>query len=243
MESELLLARTEDTLNATFRTDKPNFLGFLSVEEATLVKRFLDNRNAKYIFYGGEHSAQRVMLCCLPEWLDAPSFPITSITFLYRPSDELRHRDFLGSLMGLGLKRETVGDILIEKGRAVVFLKDDIADFVLENLSKVGRIGVTANKGFSYPLPETDSLKDYTVTVASCRLDCVVSACASCSRNTATELIENGLVSVNSVMCQKPTKLIVNGDVLSVRRKGKFQIISTDNKTKKDRIILNYKSY
>lgn len=243
METELLLARTKDSLIAAFRTERPSFLGFLSVEEAAFVKNFLDNRNAKYQLYGGEHNAQRVMLCCLPEWSDNVYFPITAVTFSYRTADELRHRDFLGSLMGLGLKRETIGDILIEKGRAVVFLKDDIADFVIQNLTKVGRTGVTAKLGYTQPLPETDNLKDNTVTVASCRLDCVVSACASCSRNTANELIENGFVSVNSVICQKPTKLIVNGDVLSVRKKGKFQIISTDNRTKKDRIILNYKSY
>jgi len=243
MESELLLARTEDILTATFRTDKPNFFGFLSLEESALVKKFLDNRNIRYMFYGGNDNAQRVMLCCLPQWLDTPEFPITAITFTYRTTDELHHRDFLGSLMGLGLKRETVGDILIEKGRAVVFLKEDIADYVLENLTKVGRTGVTANVGFSLPLPETENLKLNTDTVASCRLDCVVSACAACSRNTANQLIETGLVSVNSVVCQKPTKIITDGDVLSIRRKGKFKIISTQNKTKKDRVVLNYYSY
>jgi RNA-binding protein YlmH len=243
MESELLTARLEDTLDSSYVSSKPKFLGFFSLEESVFAKKFLEKRNANFSLFGGFDNSQRVMLCCYPEYIENPQYPITAITFKYRISDELRHRDFLGSLMALGLKRETVGDILIEAGRAVVFLKSDIADFVIENIRSVGRVGVTLRKGFDFPLPETDELKESSQTVASLRLDCVVSALASCSRNTAVELIENGLVAVNSAICQKPTKTVSNGDVLSVRRKGKFQIVSTDKKTKKDRIVLIYKTY
>ncbi len=195
------------------------------------------------MFYGGEHDAQRVILCCMPDWMDSVNFPITALTFTFRSIDDLRHRDFLGSLMGLGLKRETIGDILIEKGRAVVFVKDDIAEYILKNVSKVGRIGVTVKTGYYLPLPTVEELKENTVTVSSCRLDCIVSACASCSRNTANEMIESGLVSINSVICQKTVKQVINGDILSIRHRGKFKIISADEKSKKDRIILKYKSY
>lgn len=243
MENELLLARVEDTLNSSLANNKPKFLGFLSKEEAVLVKKFLDNRNAVYSFYGGEHQANRVYLCCYPEWLDSPIFPISSVTFTFRSVDSLRHRDFLGSLMGLGIKRESVGDILIEQGRAVVFLSDEIVKYVLQNLQKVGRTGVTASLGHTLPLPETAQLKESSATVASTRLDCVVSACANCSRNTANKLINDGLVAINSVVCQKTVRSIENGDIISVRHKGKFEIVSVDKKTKKDRTVLIYKSY
>ena len=243
MESELLLARVEDTLNACLLNNRPKFLGFLSKEESVLVDNFLKKRNSKYCFYGGEHSAQRVFLCCYPDWMDEPSFPIKALTFTYRAVDDLRHRDFLGALMSLGLKRETIGDILIEQGRGVVFLSEEIEDFVLRDLTKIGKVGVTATKGYTIPLPESDTLTEKTAIISSLRLDCVVSALANFSRNTANEYIENGLVSINSVVLQKNTKLVNNGDVIAIRHKGKFQIISTDKKTKKEKTVLCFNSF
>ncbi len=243
MESELLLARVDDTLNASILNNRPKFLGFLSKEESVLVDNFLKKRNARYCFYGGEHSAQRVFLCCYPDWMDKPSFPIKAITFTYRAVDNLRHRDYLGALMSLGLKRETIGDILIEKGRGVVFLAEEIEDFVLRNLTKIGKVGVTATKGYTSPLPESDVLTEKTAIISSLRLDCVVSAIANFSRNTANEYIENGLVSINSIVFQKSTKLVNNGDVITIRHKGKFQIISTDKKTKKEKTVLKFNSF
>lgn len=243
MESELLLARVNDALQLSITVNKPKFLGFLSLEESVLVKNFLEKRNANYSLYGGFSDSQRKMLCCYPEWLENPIFPITALTFTYRAENTLKHRDFLGSLMALGLKRETVGDILIENGRAVVFLKIEIADFVIENIQKVGNTGVLIEKNYTLPLPKAEALVETSVTVASCRLDCVVSALGSCSRKAACELIENGLVAVNSQIVQKTTKLVIDGDVLSIRHKGKFQIISTLNRTKKDRTVLSFKRY
>ncbi len=243
MDSELLLARVSDTLDSSSLNNKPKFLGFLSVEEAVLVDNYLKPRTMFYSFDGGYQSAQRVYLCCYPEWMDEPTFPISSITFTFREIDELRHRDFLGSLMALGIARETIGDILIEKGRAVVFLSSDIKDYVLKNITKIGRIGVNCSLGHSLPLPETDEKIEKSVSVASMRLDCVVSAIANVSRNTACEFIDDGFVSVNSVVSTKATKLICDGDVISVRRKGKFKILSSKNHTKKDRIILQYNCF
>ena len=145
--------------------------------------------------------------------------------------------------MALGIKRETVGDILIENGRAVVFVLDDIADYILSEVSKIGRIGVTLFSGFEEPLPQRNELKEFTETVASLRLDCVVSAIAGISRGLATEKINNGFVAINSVTVEKSTKLVTNGDIITVRGSGKFIIDASTDRTKKDRIILKYKKY
>ncbi len=243
METDLLLARLNDTVEAVYNTDSPKFLGFLSAEESALVSKRLKNQNIKFSLFGGFCEAQRVMLCCLPDWCDEPTYPITAVTVTFKPCFELTHRDFLGSVLGLGLKREAVGDILIEQGRAVLFLSQDIAKYVLDNLNKVGRCGVKLTEGFVAPLPNPAVMCENIVTVASLRLDCVVSAFLNCSRNTAAEFIENGLVSVNSVVTQKSTKNVQNRDIVSVRHKGKFSIVSSDDFTKKGRIVLHYKSY
>ena len=149
----------------------------------------------------------------------------------------------MGALMSLGITRESVGDILVQDGRAVVFLNSEILPFVLSNVSKIGRVGVTAKEGFCEPLPESDRLISASLTVSSPRLDCVVSALAGVSRSKADELISFGFVSVNSVVTEKSTKQITDGDVISIRTKGKFIIESTSAKTKKDRTILEFKKY
>lgn len=243
MDNNLLSARIDDTITICERTNRPKFFGFLSAEEAVFVDRCFKNRKISYKLFGGFDSAKRVMLGCFPEWTEDFSFPISAITFTFRKGDTLRHRDFLGTLMALGIKRETVGDILIEEGRAVVFVLQEIANFILNNVNKVGGVGVTLSDSFLEPLPETDVLTESTVTVSSNRLDCVISACVSVSRNTANEYISSGLVSINSVVCQKHTKLILQGDAITVRGKGKFIITSISGKTKKDRTILVYKKY
>ena len=243
MESEILIARICDTFDISQRTNRPKFFGFLSREEASLARKTLEKRNAQFALWGGFAGAERVMLCCLPDWCNDVDFPISAVTFNYRKADALRHRDFLGALMSLGITRESVGDILVGDGRAVAFLKSEILPFVLSNVSKIGRVGVTAEEGFCEPLPESDKLISASLTVSSSRLDCVVSALAGVSRSKADDLISLGNVSVNSVVAEKSTKQITDGDVISIRTKGKFIIESTSGKTKKDRIVLEFKKY
>ncbi len=243
MDSTLLTARISDTADLAFKTDNYKFLGFLSLEEAVLEKKVLENRNVKFSLFGGYDLAERVMLCCLPSWGDTASFPITAVTFSYREVDKLTHRDFLGALMSLGLTRESIGDILVGEGRAVAFLSDDVAHFVFTQLEKIGRVGVTLQKGYKEPLPSKGELLEFSVTVASARLDCVVAALTNSSRNTATEMILGGLVSVNSQITEKPTKQVFDGDALSCRGKGKFIISSLRELTRKNRIVLKYKKY
>lgn len=243
METDLLKDRVFDTANIAEKTNCPKFFGFLTEEQAIFAKRLLENQRFKFDFFGGYSEAKRVMLCCLPDWADEAEYPIVGITAVYRKTDILSHRDFLGSLMALGLKRETVGDILIEDGRAVIFLTDKAAKYVLCQVEKVGKVGVKLSLGFEEPLPKVGVLKEFTETVASERLDCVVSAVAGISRSLAVEKIEQSMVTVNSVIIEKPTRQVNEGDIISVRGKGKFIIDSVKDKTKKDRIILKYRKY
>ncbi len=243
MEAELLRARIGDTAELCRKSETPKFLGFLSREESVLADGLLKKGSVKYMLFGGFNGAERVYLGCLPDWCDEPDFPIKAVTFSFRRSDRLSHRDFLGSLMALGIKRESVGDILIEEGRAVVFLSKEIVSFVLSEISKIGRIGVTSQIGFTGELPQVDKPDEQSVTVASLRLDCVVAAVAGLSRNEAYEKINASLVAVNSEVCLKPTRLLSSGASVSVRGKVKFIITRAEDKTRKNRIVLKYKKY
>lgn len=242
MDIKLLPARIDDLKKFCDKSNSPKFIGFLTAQEAAVaVKRF--KVGDKYSLSGGYDNAERVMLGILPDWCEEPVFPIKAITFTYRECDVLSHRDFLGALMALGITRETVGDILVEKGRAVAFVADDVSKFVFTQIDKIGSVGVTLTNGYTAPLPTSSQKQSFSVTVASTRLDCVVAALCGASRGEATEKIGDGYVSVNSVCVTKPTANVKANDKITVRKRGKFEITSCDEHSKKGRIILKYDKY
>lgn len=243
MESEILRARVFDTLELAQKSGAPKFFGFLTAEESATADCLLKSTNTAYSFFGGYDGAERTVLCCTDSLDYTPVFPIESFTLKYRPCDRLSHRDFLGALMSLGITRASVGDILIEDGRAVIFIYKDVARYVKEQLKTVGRVGVTVSEGFIEPLPQISEKLSLSKTVASNRLDCIVSALIGCSRNNALTLIADGDVSVNSVGSKKPVKPILSGDRITIRHKGRFEIISLDDRSKKDRLILKYNKF
>ena len=245
MELDLLIPRINDAIRICETSQAPKFVGFLTSNEVAEIEKNLKSIITKYSFYGGYDEAERLFFGAFPEWCDERQelFPITPVTFTYRECDALSHRDFLGALMSLGLTRETVGDILVEKGRAVAFLSSDIADYVLSQLDKIAWVGVKVEKGYSMPLPNMSGFEEITDTVASPRLDCVVASLSKSSRAQAEEFILNGFVSVNSVCVTKTVKTVNEGDKITIRRKGKFLIESLAQKTKKNRVILIAKKY
>ena len=242
MDIKLLPARVKDLKQIVDRTASPKFTAFLTPEEVSVaVKQF--SIGEKHDLFGGYDNAERVMLGVLPDWCEEATFPITAITFNYRPCDKLLHRDFLGALMALGITRESVGDILVGEGKTVAFVSSDVSRFVLTQVNKIGNVGVSLSEGFAEPLPQLGQKKEFSVTVASTRLDCVVAAICNLSRTQAADKIIDGFVSVNSVGVMKPTLNVKSQDKITVRQKGRFEIDSCDEISKKGRIILKYDKY
>lgn len=245
MKEELLVPRIKDLIRLSETSSMPRFIGFLTATEAAEAALAAKGLQCRYEFFGGYENAERVFFGVFPEWCEERSafWPIEAVTFNYRTQDKLSHRDFLGALMSLGITRETVGDILVEDGRAVAFLNRDVLSAVKNGIDKIGRVGVTVSEGFSCPIPEVSAMVDITDTVASLRLDSVVAALIKTSRTKATALIEEGLVAVNSLCVEKCVKTVADGDKITVRGYGKFVIDSTDGRTKKDRIVIKAKKY
>lgn len=245
MEESILLARTQDAIRLCENSSFPKFVGFLTPDERAVVQSQISKFSHSCCFYGGYEDAERVYFGALPQWCEKSEdfFPIEAITLNFRSCDKLTHRDFLGALMSLGISRETVGDILVGEGKAVIFISKDVADFVISQLEKIGRVGVTLQKGYTLPLPGLSQKQDFSDTIASQRLDCIVSSLAKCSRSKAEELISGGQVFVNSIPIEKTVKTVNEGDKITIRGKGKFEIVSLTDKTKKNRIILQAKKY
>ena len=243
MDENLIAPRIRDALRIAMRTGAPHFVGFLTPEECALAVTAAQGE--RFSLSGGYAEAERKIFAALPDWCqeDFDIFPITPITLTFRSEDRLSHRDFLGTLMSLGIARQSVGDILVEDTRAVVFLTNDIYPFVDANLEKVGGVGVELCKGYSLPLPGLGRLAQFSDTVPSLRLDCIVAALSGSSRTGAVELIEQARVFVNGVACQKVTKAVAQGDKITLRGVGKFIIGDTSKLSKKGRVILEYEKY
>ncbi len=242
MDIRLLPARVNDLSLLCQKTSTLKFLGFLTPAEAGVAVKAL-NKTDRYSLFGGFEAAERTVLCFMPDWCDKPQFPITAISFNYRKCDSLSHRDFLGALMALGLNRETVGDILVEQGRAVIFVLSDVADFIASQITKIGAVGVSVQKGYTEPLPNIGGVEALSTTVASLRIDCVVASLCGLSRGAASDTIADGKVTVNSVAVLKPTTTVDANDIITIRQRGRFKITSCDEHSKKGRIILKYNRY
>lgn len=242
-EDRLLTARVSDAILAA-SAYSTRFIGFLDSHSAAVVSDAA--RQYPYMrLYGGYEDAERVFAAFYAEFCEPENndYPIVPVTVLSRNSVTLSHRDYLGSLMSLGITRESVGDILCEPGRAVVFLASGVADYVIGQLDRVGGEGVKIERGYTLPLPQMGGFEEIRLTVASERLDCAVSALCSKSRTFAAEAIESGIVAINSVACENVTRKLRAGDKLTVRGVGKFRIDDLSQVTRKGRLVLIAQKY
>ena len=238
-EDKLLLSRAYDAIELSERTGCPRFFGFLNEHEQLYLR---DNISPKrdVMFYGGYPDATRVMLGASA---DEYSFPIVALMFSYKPEFDLRHRDFLGSLMALGLRRDTIGDILCEKGRAVVFVRDDVADYVLTQVTQIGRVGVSITYADLTDLPVPEDIEELSFTLSSLRLDAFVAAVTNLSREKAARLIRSELVMIDHVVSTDVSKPLHEGATVTIRKYGKYVLSANSGLTRKGRLRVSVKHF
>ncbi len=244
MDNSLFKSRILNIKEQSEISGRPQFLGFLSEEERVFAENVLGSSD-NFMFFGGTENSARTLLGLFPKEIEPKeaAFPITAITLEFRRQDRPGHRDFLGAVLALGIKREAVGDILIGDNFAVLFAADSVAKLVLCELKTVGRVGVKVKKGFSGELPSASEKTETSATVSSLRIDCILAAICSCSRNSANELLREKRVSVNSVITEKPTKTVCEGDKITVRGKGKFTMKQVNGETRKGRLKIIFEKY
>ena len=234
-----MLSRAYDAIELSERTGCPRFFGFLNEHEQLYLR---DNISPKrdIMFYGGYPDATRVMLGASA---DEYSFPIVALMFSYKPEFDLRHRDFLGSLMALGLRRDTIGDILCEKGRVVVFVRDDVADYVLTQVTQIGRVGVSITYADLTDLPVPDDIEELSFTLSSLRLDAFVAAVTNLSREKAARLIRSELVMIDHVVSTDVSKPLHEGATVTIRKYGKYVLSANSGLTRKGRLRVSVKHF
>lgn len=158
-------------------------------------------------------------------------------------ADSLTHRDFLGAMMNLGIKRELLGDIVLAGNEGFVFVLEHIAPYIRENLKRVRHTDVCVEIAESLPENAGKNLEEKQVVAASSRLDALIAAVWNLSRAEAKDLVEKEKVTVRGRLMTDPAKEITEGDRISVRGFGRFIFSGKTGETKSGRSRVNIKLY
>ncbi len=238
METEL----TRRALDLARRADKyaaPVNTAFLTPAEQAQLRAFFARERIEAVFRGGGEDCERCAAFFLPAWQEEDALDISGaiaaleITCAFGSPG---HRDYLGAILALGVRRECLGDIRVQGSTAWVFCLASIAPYLCTNLESVGRCGVKVRQLAlsDVPAPERHT-RQVRFTVRSLRLDSVLAGAFGLSRGAAASAVAQGLVSVNYLPCGKPDRQVVPGDVLSLRGRGRATVGEPGGRTRKDR--------
>jgi RNA-binding protein YlmH len=250
-EEKLLLARVLDKQEDSEQKNILRNTKFLNEQQRALVERMMVSiGNTRHLFFGGYEGAKRTILIFLPDYMEPEQItndsicPLAFIRAEYSADNKISHRDFLGTLMGTGIKRETIGDILVGEESCDIVVLKEVLSYLMANFESVGRLRVKTSvitaELLKVPEEKFIIIKD---TVASMRLDNVVSSGFSISREKASKYVKAGRVSLNFLECSKADKIVSEGDAISLHGMGKIQLHQIGNQTKKGRMVIVVKKY
>ncbi len=242
-EEKILLRKAKDLLQKSEKMFSAVYSYFLTPAQ----QMFLSEKgefSGVLTFEGGYEDAERRLgRICTNEYNRDDGAPI--ILYSVRATDkkaELSHRDILGSLMGLGIKRETIGDIMTKANTAQFFCHESVAEFVRLNLHKIGHFTVEITEAdFSEVFePKKQSV---SIHVSAMRLDCITGESFGISRTKAAEFIKKGSVSVNWQICPDVSREVKEGDKIAMRGKGKIELAGITGTSKKGRLFVDILKY
>ena len=253
-EQRLLAAKILDKLEFTKTKNKIQYSDFLNLNEQELAMKLLkkvDREN--YYFFGGKDNTERKILIIYPEKLTEEMSrknddKIISIIRIKLPTElegQYDHRTYLGSCIKIGIEREKIGDILVEKTGADIIAKTEVIDFLYQNLSSLTRF-----KSSEISIENISEIKDVEVAkveisaiVASIRLDNIVSTLAITSRSKAQEILKQERVFLNHQVETKSSKEVKVGDIITIRGKGRFEFKEIAGNTRKGRYVIKIDKY
>ncbi len=245
-EDAILFRNISDKIELSEKHFSPKYTFFLDERQCQMVKTVLENSGFdNYVLYGGYENATRKILALCPPYscADFSEFPLKAMTLSYRDVDEITHRDVLGSIMSFNVERKTVGDIIVGKGKSCVFLYETVFDDVFGGLKKIGKVGVKVSEGFCEDIVKTENFQEIKGTVASLRLDCVLSLALNISREKCVDLIKQKGVVVNYQEQFSVNYQMKENDVFSVRGYGKFVFSQINGTSKKNRLHIKIKKF
>ena len=227
----------EDKIERCRSRYSPEYTTFLDAHQQSVARKLVSRTAAgdvTFCFYGGYDDADRVIFMALPDYITAEeAAPFALIS-----------RDYLGSLTGLGIKRELTGDILVRDDGADIIVMEEIGEFIMTNYAKAGRTALLLARAplseLMIPEKKVTVVRD---TLASLRLDNVVASAFGLSRTKAAEAVKRGIVFVDSIEAVKPDMQVEEGSKVVLRGSGKVYLKEIGGKSRKDRIYVTFEKY
>ena len=246
-EESILLKHFEDLSKTSFNKGFPTYSGFLTLHEQSLLSQA--KLSSKYTFVGGYDYAERKMVCFYDDFM--PEYHPYSVLIVEahnsKFADNLTHRDYLGSLMNLGIERDVLGDMIkISEQSTYIICKESIADFIVDNCNMVKHTSVVCR---IIPADELAGLKivpnfeEITGSVSSFRLDCILALAFRKSRTQISDLIKSGNVFVNSRLVENASYQLKQGETVSARGFGKFIFAKEGGTSKKGKLYVTLKKF
>ena len=235
------LKKIADLRNRSANKNIITCTGFLTPTEQQIIKNnFIDAQ-----FRGGNGEQERCRAFFLPSYIDEVDvnkyITALKLSFSFKP---LSHRDFLGAMLNLGIKRECVGDIYVFEKEAYVFITPEIAEYIKNNLTKVGAVGVAIEEVMleDVKMPEL-KFEEISFTVQSLRLDSIASGIFRVSREKMSSIIKSGIVMLNYIVCDNVSKNIELNDIISIRGYGKAVISEIGGQSRSGKTFIVAKKY
>ena len=246
MDRAELIRRGEDLARRCEQKGCLTKSGFLTPAERHLLEHAPSLRGSRLCFAGGYPDAERTMAFFLPDWMEEEALELSEHIACLRlraTFGEPGHRDYLGAILGMGVGREWVGDILVQGDTAYIVCQASVLRH-LESIDKVGRCTVRAESVSLSALPAPERrTEERRFTVMSARLDAVCAGMFRLSRSECARQIAAGLVSLNYEECLKGDAPVREGDVLALRGAGKGRIAEIGGSSRKGRSFVTAEIY
>lgn len=249
-DERLLFAKVLDQVAFAMKRNELQFTDFMDAAKCgRCLERLKNNTDLDVLSFGGVEEAERLKLGFAPMqgMISYGQFPITALHIAPKSKKfgqtDLSHRDYLGSILGLGIERGKVGDILVSQDGAVCFVNEEMADYIQMNLDKVSKTTVTVIRLDQAEVLAPKRTEIRRQTVASMRLDAVLGEALRLSRGKAQALISSEKVNVNWSVVTNTSYILKTSDMVSARGFGRFRVGEVGGRTKKDRIALELEMY
>lgn len=244
-DTKILKRKMLDLASNSFNRNLWEYSKFLNISEQSEVQ--MQKYPVKYHFFGGYENAERnIAVFGNDDFGYEPSYPISFVEIApvnKKFADNLSHRDFLGSLMSLGINREMIGDILVNDNAAVIICVDSVAEYIVNEIDNIKHTTVKCKITDSVPVSVMPEFDEGELIVSSERIDVLISAVYNMSRNNSQLLIV-----ANKVFCDGREVLSASfvptvNQIISVRGYGRFVYCGAQRATRKNRIVINIKKY
>ena len=247
-EEFMLQKRLIELSKTAYRRGIVTYSDFLNLNELNILHTTPRSEfDTPYETYGGYNDSERQMAAFLPDALYYTHFyPIQILTIeplQKKFAESLTHRDYLGVVLNLGIERSKIGDIIVMEQCAYLFVHESLADFICSDLTRIRHTSVMVTKKDAEDFSYTPKYEEITGTVASVRLDSLLSLAFNSSRSKLVALIEGGKVFTNGKLMTTNSYQVKEGDIISVRQMGRFKYNGILSQTKKGRYYVSLYKY